>query len=243
MRCHSLSQATTHFRPRSCLLVCHSSQVKVTLRRTVSRSVGQPVLVSYPFWGPMTRFLLLSNNCSLVDMGHPLWREDGSVICCGYTHPCMSSIFKILLVALAAILLRQSQSYVTTGGLPPISSSWSQAPWDPRPVFFSTYVTSSLTRGWVCRSQLLLVLASAVILGSEYRGTHDHILLSQIRDSPNLEGHVPVFISSRNRMAQLYPQALGSLLVASYNSQLYGGGIRTRLHAGFLRHTIFVVPM
>jgi hypothetical protein len=38
-------------------------------------------------------------------------------------------------------------------------------------------------------------LASAVILGSEYRRTHDHILLSQIRDSPNLQGQVPVFIS------------------------------------------------
>jgi hypothetical protein len=31
-------------------------------------------------------------------------------------------------------------------------------------------------------------------------------------------------------MAQLYPQALGSLFVASYDSQGYGGGIRTRLH-------------
>jgi hypothetical protein len=30
-----------------------------------------------------------------------------------------------------------SQSYFTTGGLPPISSSWLQAPWDSRPVFFS----------------------------------------------------------------------------------------------------------
>jgi hypothetical protein len=29
------------------------------------------------------------------------------------------------------------------------------------------------------------------ILRSESRGTHDHILLSQIRDSPNLEGWVP----------------------------------------------------
>jgi hypothetical protein len=46
----------------------------------------------------------------------------------------------------------------------------------------------SLARGQVCRLQLLLVLASAVILGSQSRGTHDHILLSQIRDSPNLEG-------------------------------------------------------
>jgi hypothetical protein len=34
---------------------------------------------------------------------------------------------------------------------------------------------------WVCRLQLLLILASAVILGSESSGTHDHILLSQIR--------------------------------------------------------------
>jgi hypothetical protein len=32
----------------------------------------------------------------------------------------------------------QSQSYFTTGGLPPISSSWCQAPWDPGPVFFSS---------------------------------------------------------------------------------------------------------
>jgi hypothetical protein len=47
--------------------------------------------------------------------------------------------------------------------------------------------------GRVCRLQLLLVLASAVILGSESRGNHDHILLSEVRDSPNLEGQVPVF--------------------------------------------------
>jgi hypothetical protein len=40
----------------------------------------------------------------------------------------------------------------------------------------------SLTRGRVCRLQLLLVLASAVILVSQSRGTHEHILLSQIRD-------------------------------------------------------------
>jgi hypothetical protein len=77
---------------------------------------------------------------------------------------------------------------------------------------------------------MLLGLASAVILRSECRGTHDHILLSQIRDSPNLEGQVPVFISQRNRVVQLYPQALGSLSVASYDSQGYGGGIRHRLH-------------
>jgi hypothetical protein len=42
----------------------------------------------------------------------------------------------------------------------------------------------SLTRGRDCRLQLLLALANAVILGSEFLGTHDHILLSQIRDFP-----------------------------------------------------------
>jgi hypothetical protein len=57
----------------------------------------------------------------------------------------------------------------------------------------------------VCRLQLLLVLASAVILGSESRGTRDHILLSQIWTS---------------------------LFVTSYDSQGYGGGIRPRLHTG-----------
>jgi hypothetical protein len=36
-----------------------------------------------------------------------------------------------------------------------------------------------------------LDLASAVILESESRGTHDHILLSQNRDFSNLEGQVP----------------------------------------------------
>jgi hypothetical protein len=55
----------------------------------------------------------------------------------------------------------------------------------------SPYVTSSLTRGWVCHSQLLLALASPVTLRSESRGYHDHILLSQIRDSPKLEDQVP----------------------------------------------------
>jgi hypothetical protein len=42
----------------------------------------------------------------------------------------------------------------------------------------------SLTRWRVCRLQLLLVLASAVIFGSESSRTRGHILLSQIRDFP-----------------------------------------------------------
>jgi hypothetical protein len=42
----------------------------------------------------------------------------------------------------------------------------------------------SLTRGRVCRLQLLLTLASAVIFGSESRRTRGHISVSQIRDFP-----------------------------------------------------------
>jgi hypothetical protein len=117
----------------------------------------------------------------------------------------------------------------------------SRLPSDPRQAFvfqlntcgYSPYVTSSLTRGWVCHLLLLLILVSAVILGSESRGTRDHILFSPTRDSLNLEGQVPVFISPRNRVAQLYPPAPGSLFVASYDSQGYGEGIRTRLHTGY----------
>jgi hypothetical protein len=74
-------------------------------------------------------------------------------------------------------------------------------------------------REQVCRLQLLLTLVSSVILGSESLGTRDHILPSHIRDSPNLEGLVPVFMSSSESVAQLYPQVLGSLFVASYDSQ------------------------
>jgi hypothetical protein len=39
----------------------------------------------------------------------------------------------------------------------------------------------SLMRERACRLQLLLVLASAVILGSKSHGSRDHIVLSQIR--------------------------------------------------------------
>jgi hypothetical protein len=100
----------------------------------------------------------------------------------------------------------------------------------------------SLTRGRVCRLQLMLAFASAVILGSESLGTHDHILLYQIWDSLNLEGHFPVFISSRKRVAQLYPQALGSLFVASYYTQGYGGGIGTGLHFNWTTSPRYVAP-
>jgi hypothetical protein len=88
----------------------------------------------------------------------------------------------------------------------------------------------SVMKEWVCCLQLLLAFASAVILGSKSCETHDHILLSQVWDSPNLEGQFPVFISPTNRVAQ----ALGSLFLASYDSRGSGGGICPHLHTGYL---------
>jgi hypothetical protein len=70
-----------------------------------------------------------------------------------------------------------------------------------------------LTRGWVCRLQLLLALASAFILRSESRRTR----------VPQPGGQVPVFISPRNG-GPVIPRALGYLSVAFYDSQGCGGG-------------------
>jgi hypothetical protein len=79
------------------------------------------------------------------------------------------------------------ESYVTTDGQS-ASLSWNKAPiWGLRPDLLllpDSYRALSLTRGRVGRLQFLLVLASAVIFGSESRGTRDHILISQIRDFP-----------------------------------------------------------
>jgi hypothetical protein len=108
----------------------------------------------------------------------------------------------------------QSQSYVTTDGQSP-SLSWCRASiWGPKTRFLLLSrscefvdVGASLTRGRVCHLQLLLVLA--VILGSESHGTHGHILLSQIRDCPNLEGKVPVFTSRQEQGDPVIPQGTG----------------------------------
>jgi hypothetical protein len=112
----------------------------------------------------------------------------------------------------------QIQSHVTTDGQS-VSLSWCQTPSGAQDQIFITVTklricwcgAPSLTPERVCRLQLLLALASADILGSESRRTHDNILLPQIRDSLRLEGQVPIFISPRNKVAQLYPQALGSV--------------------------------
>jgi hypothetical protein len=62
---------------------------------------------------------------------------------------------------------------------------------------------------WALSEQSLLGLSHAELTA---------IFYCLIWDSPNLEGQVSIFIYRRNRVAQLYPWALGSLFIASYDS-------------------------
>jgi hypothetical protein len=102
-----------------------------------------------------------------------------------------------------------------------------------RQLRFCNFVAPSLTRGRVCN---LLYNCFWALLEQSLLGRSPAELMAifycLIWDSTSLEDQVPVFISPRNRLAQLYPQALGSLLVAFYDSQGCGGGILTRLHTG-----------
>jgi hypothetical protein len=98
------------------------------------------------------------------------------------------------------------------------SLSWCQAPiWSPWPDIFSVWrlrvsccEAPSLTRGRVCNllCNCFWALPEQSLL-SPSPAELTAIFYSLIWDSPNLEGQVPVFISPRNRVAQLYPRALG----------------------------------
>jgi hypothetical protein len=85
----------------------------------------------------------------------------------------------------------ESEAYITTDGQS-ASPSWNKAPvWGLRPISITVrqlracwYGALSLTRGQVCRLQLLFALATEIIFVSESCGIRDHILLSQIRDFP-----------------------------------------------------------
>jgi hypothetical protein len=125
----------------------------------------------------------------------------------------------------------QSRCYVATASQS-VSLSWCEARPNlgPEIRFLLLSVAGLLMWGAFSDERAALPFGSAV---SPLQRSHSRVRVPpQIRDFPNLEGHVPVFISPMNRVAQLYPQALGSLFVASYDSQGCGGGVRTRLHTG-----------
>jgi hypothetical protein len=70
----------------------------------------------------------------------------------------------------------------------------------------------SLLRAWVCSSQLLLGLASAVILGSKPHGTQTIFVSLAFKTPQNCRGQVPIFIFPRKRLAQLYFQPFHHVL-------------------------------
>jgi hypothetical protein len=79
-----LTNSVTHQQtnsPTSWLTNSNKFKVNFMLHR---RSVGRSLLVSSTRLKPKPRFLLLSHSCEFVDLGRPLWREDGPVVynCC-----------------------------------------------------------------------------------------------------------------------------------------------------------------
>jgi hypothetical protein len=51
-----------------------------------------------PILGPKTGFLFLSDSCGFVDVGRPVWREDGSVICRGQICHLFAAILSIFVM-------------------------------------------------------------------------------------------------------------------------------------------------
>jgi hypothetical protein len=119
------------------------------------------------------------------DMHYEGWL---TAICCGiHDHILLSDGSGSL--QQSPYLKSEYESCLTTDGQS-VSVSWNKAPIGSYDQILITVRqlqgcwcgALSLTRGRVCRLLLLLVLASAVNLGFESRGTLGHILLSQIRD-------------------------------------------------------------
>jgi hypothetical protein len=132
-----------------------------------------------------------------------------------------------------------TQSYITADGQS-ASLSWCLAPiWNSWPDYFLCIDNWGFLGVWrplwredgsvIYSHNCFWALPDQSILGRS-PAELTAIFYCLIWDSPNLEGQVPVFISPRNRVAQLYPRTLLPLFVASYDLQGYGAGILTRIH-------------
>jgi hypothetical protein len=158
----------------------------------VSRSVCLGVKFTLEL---VTRYFL-SENCCVVSVGRPLWREVGSVSYC-QCHQCLVHCqrFKIIYIVHVTCFKYMHCQYHSIYKVEVEVCPGVRRPSGTRDQFFFLleisfrqlrlcyFVAPSLTRGRVCNLlvQLLLGLVRAVTLGSKSRRTHGHILLSHLR--------------------------------------------------------------
>jgi hypothetical protein len=197
------------------------------------QSVLQSVLVSCTHLGRATnfshsRFDYFLDSCGFVDVGRPLWQEVGSVVL-NFCQASPAQPFSDLSPTEVEVQLWPTVSRPVHLGVRHLSGTRDQF-FFLLEIFFRQlrvcyFVATSLMRGNICNLLLLLVLASAVLLGSESRGTEDHILLPQFLRLPQPGGPGPHIYIPQERVARIYPRELGSLSVAPYKSQGYSGGI------------------
>jgi hypothetical protein len=104
----------------------------------------------------------------------------------GFCSVALSSVYLLfcLLLLSLSLMLRRTVSQPACLRIKHPSGAYDQIFVTVRKLRVCWFGDPSLTRGRVCRLQWLLVLASAVIFGSESHRTRGHILLSQIRDFP-----------------------------------------------------------
>jgi hypothetical protein len=137
---------------------------------------------------------------------------------------------------LESLSYKSSQSYVMTDGQS--ASPWCQAPiWDPRPDFYFRLTVAGLLM-WSTLSLTRTGLSFTIAVGSRQR-SHSRVRIP--RDSWSSHSlRFETLLTWRARFPHSYPPGTvwpsytprhWVLSVASYDSQDYGGGIRTRLHA------------
>jgi hypothetical protein len=85
-------------------------------------------------------------------------------------------------------------------------------------------------------SKSLLRIFYLITSGFHFFEFRENIILhnrsSALRRTPTVVDKVPVFMFRSDKVAQLYSKAPGSLFIAFYDSQGYGGDILTHLHTG-----------